>query len=59
MRFKQQNFNDFKSFVGTINNDKVSFFLHGCTVHVDNIKSFICPTNVHTNYSKIVDIKNF
>ena len=30
--------------------------IHGCTVHVDNIKSFICPTNAHTNYSKIVEL---
>ena len=32
------------------------FNLHGCTVHVDNIKSFICPTDAHTNYSKIVEL---
>jgi len=25
-------------------------------VHVDNIKSFICPTNAHINYSKIVEL---
>jgi len=25
-------------------------------VHVDNIKSFICPTNAHTNYSKIIEL---
>ena len=30
--------------------------LHGCTVHFDNIKYFICPTNAYTNYSKIVEI---
>jgi len=30
--------------------------LHSCTVHVDNIKSFICPTNAHINYSKIVEL---
>jgi len=30
--------------------------LQGCTVHVDNIKFFICPTNAHTNYSKIVEL---
>ena len=31
-------------------------FFHGCTVHVGNIKSFICPINAHTNYSKIVEL---
>ena len=30
--------------------------LHGCTVHVDNIKSFTFPTNAHTNYSKIFEL---
>ena len=30
--------------------------LRGCTVHVDNIKFFICPTNAHINYSKIVEL---
>ena len=25
-------------------------------MHVDNIKSFICPTNANTNYSKIVEL---
>ena len=30
--------------------------LHGCTVHVDNIKSFICLTNAQTDYFKIVEI---
>jgi len=29
---------------------KSCYFLHGCTVHVDNIKFFICPTNAHTDY---------
>ena len=34
--------------------------LHGCTVHVDNVKSFIYPTNAHIKYSKIYwTIKNF
>jgi len=31
-------------------------FLHGCTMHVDNIKSFICPTNANTNYSKTAEL---
>ena len=31
-------------------------FLHGCTVHVDSIKSFICPTNAHINYFKCVKL---
>ena len=30
-----------------------SLNLHSCTVHVDSIKSFICPTNA-TNYHEIV-----
>ena len=30
--------------------------LHGFTVRVDNVKSVICPTNSHINYSKIVEI---
>jgi len=25
-------------------------------MHVDNIKSFICPTNAHINYSKIIEL---
>jgi len=29
---------------------------HGCTVHFDNIKFFICPTNAHTNYFKTVKL---
>ena len=29
---------------------------HGCTVHVDNIKYFICSNNAHTNYSRIVEL---
>jgi len=34
--------------------------VNGCTVHVDNIKSFICPTNAHTDYLKSVKtIKSF
>ena len=27
--------------------------LQSCTMRVDNIKSFICPTNEHTNYFKM------
>jgi hypothetical protein len=36
-------------------------YLHGCTVHVDDIKSFIFPTNAHTiNYFKNFKLlKNF
>jgi hypothetical protein len=30
--------------------------LLGCTVHVDNIVSFIGPTNEHANYSKNVEL---
>ena len=30
--------------------------LRGCIVHVDNIKSYICPTNAHINYSKIIEL---
>ena len=33
---------------------KILHGLCGCTVYVDNIKSFICPTNAHTNYFKII-----
>ena len=33
-----------------------SIYLHGCTVHVDYMKPFICPTSAHTNYSKIVEL---
>jgi len=28
--------------------------LHSCTVHIDNIKSSICPTNAHTDYFKTI-----
>ena len=35
---------------------KPFFNLHGRTVHVDNINSFICPTNAHTNYFKIMKL---
>ena len=27
--------------------------LRGCAVHVDNIKSFICPTNAHNSYKTV------
>ena len=28
-------------------------YLQGCTVHIDNIKSFICPTNAHKCFKKL------
>ena len=33
--------------------------LHSCTVHVDNIKFFVCPTNAHISYKIVKFLKSF
>jgi len=35
------------------------FNLRSCTVHVDNIKFFICPTNSHNSYKIVKLLKSF
>ena len=44
-----------KLFCAVLLNHSV-YDLHGCTVHVDYIKSLICPTNAQTNYFKNVKL---
>jgi len=39
--------------------DKITYLtnLRSCTVHVDNIKFFICPTNAHNSYKIVKQLK--
>ena len=39
--------------------DFIFYCLRSCTVRVDNIMFFICPTNVHNSYKIVKQLKSF
>jgi len=41
------------------NKHKMSEYLRSFTVHVDNMKFFICPTNAHKSYKIVKLLKSF
>jgi len=53
----QANKLSFNKFSTTDPNEIPGDFSRSCTVHVANIKFFVCPTNVHNSYEMVKLLK--